>query len=231
MKAFKFQNYCEFVGRIEVYVIEKDAGNCFHKFDFLGTDQEETKDQLVSGFLTALNSFAKEIGFPKGVGLIRSGSLEARFSPGKFVFTVLIIDYFLPLGLLAEPILSSLAKEITEAFEKKFKKALKEGEKRHIYKLSDFQGFREYVNELLDKYGRESFELYQKLILVECLYDNVPEEIIIPLLQKASKKIDVLNEFKKIPRKFQKSVKNAIKKINYRYAPLLEIFAIPTLIF
>jgi len=219
------------VGRIEVYVIVKEEGIMLHKFDFLGTDEEETKDQLVSGFLTALNSFAKEIGFPKGVGLIRSGSLEARFSPGKYIFTVLMIDYFLPLGLLAEPILSSLAKEITEAFEKKFKKALNKGQKGNIYKSSDFHGFREHINELLDKYGRESLELYQKLILVECLYDNVPEEIIIPLLQKASKKIDVLSEFKKIPKKFQKSVKSAIKKINYRYAPLLEIFAIPTLLF
>jgi hypothetical protein len=218
------------MARIEVYVIVRDEGINLHKFNFLN-DSEETKDQLVSGFLTALNSFAKEIGFPKGVSLIRSGSLEARFSPGKFVFTVLIIDYFLPLGLMAEPILSSLAKEITEAFEKTYKKALNQGKKGNIYKTSDFQGFREQINELLDKYGRESLELYQKLILVECLYDNVPEDIIIPLLQKASKKVDVLNEFKKIPRKFQKSVKNAINKINYRYAPLLEIFAIPILIF
>ena len=218
------------MARIEVYVIVKEEGIGLHKFNFLN-DHEETQDQLVSGFLTALNSFAKEIGFPKGVSLIRSGSLEARFSPGKYVFTVLIIDYFLPLGLLAEPILSSLAKEITEAFEKKYKKALKEGTKGKIYKTSDFQGFREYINDLLDKYGRESLELYQKLILVECLYDNVPEDIIIPLLEQASKKIDVLSEFKKIPRKYQKSVKNAIKKINYRYAPLLEIFAIPTLLF
>jgi len=218
------------VGRIEVFVIVKEEGIGLHRFNFLG-DNEETNDQLISGFLSALNSFAKEIGFPKGVGLIRSGSLEARFSPGKHVFTVLIIDYFLPLGLMAEPILSSLAKEITEAFEKKYKKALTQGKKGNIYKSSDFQGFREQINELLDKYGRESLELYQKLILVECLYDNVPEDIIIPLLQEASKKIDVLSEFKKIPRKYQKSVKNAIKKINYRYAPLLEIFAIPTLLF
>ncbi len=218
------------MARIEVYVIVKEEGIGLHRFNFLG-DNEETNDQLVSGFLSALNSFAKEIGFPKGVGLIRSGSLEARFSPGKFVFTVLIIDYFLPLGLLAEPILSSLAKEITEAFEKKYKKALTQGKKGNIYKSSDFHGFRDKINDLLDKYGRESLELYQKLILVECLYDNVPEEIIIPLLQQASKKIDVLSEFKKIPKIFQKSVKNAVKKINYRYAPLLEIFAIPTLLF
>ena len=213
-----------------MYVIVKEQGIGLHRFNFLG-DNEETNDQLVSGFLSALNSFAKEIGFPKGVGLIRSGSLEARFSPGKHVFTVLIIDYFLPLGLLAEPILSSLAKEITEAFEKKYKKALTQGKKGNIYKSSDFHGFRDKINDLLDKYGRESLELYQKLILVECLYDNVPEDIIIPLLQEASKKIDVLSEFKKIPRKYQKSVENAIKKINYRYAPLLEIFAIPTLLF
>ncbi len=218
------------MARIEVYIIVKEEGIGLHRFTFLN-DHEETQDQLVSGFLTALNSFAKEIGFPKGVSLIRSGSLEARFSPGKNVFTVLIIDYFLPLGLMAEPILSSMAKEITEAFEKKYKKALTQAKKGNIYKSSDFHGFRENINDLLDKYGRESLELYQKLILVECLYDNVPEEIIIPLLQKASKKMDVLNEFKKIPKKFRKSVKNAVNKINYRYAPLLEIFAIPTLLF
>ncbi|QEE15395.1 hypothetical protein DSAG12_01220 [Promethearchaeum syntrophicum] len=218
------------MARIEVYVIVKEEGTCLTKYDFLG-DTEETKDQLVSGFLTALNSFAKEIGFPKGVSLIRSGSLEARFSPGKNVFTVLIIDYFLPLGLMAEPILSSLAREITETFEKKFKKPLNQSKKGNIYKTSEFHGFRGYIDDLLDKYGRESLELYQKLILVECLYDNVPEDIIIPILTKVTKKQDVLSEFKKIPKKFQKIVKNAIKKINYRYAPLWQIFAIPTLIF
>ena len=215
--------------RIEVYIIVKDEGTGLHKYDFLGED-EETKDQLVSGFLTALNSFAKEIGFPKGVSLIRSGSLEARFSPGKYVFTVLIIDYFLPLGLMAEPILSSLAKEITEAFEKKFKKELIKGNKSNIYKISDFQGFRVYIDELLDKYGRESLELYQRLILVECLYDNVPENYILPLLKKLQTQ-DVLSEFKKLPKKYRKTVKNAIQKINHRYAPLWQIFAIPTLNF
>ena len=215
--------------RIEVYIIVKDEGTGLHKYDFLGED-EETKDQLVSGFLTALNSFAKEIGFPKGVSLIRSGSLEARFSPGKYVFTVLIIDYFLPLGLMAEPILSSLAKEITESFEKKFKKELIKGNKSNIYKISDFQGFRVYIDELLDKYGRESLELYQRLILVECLYDNVPENYILPLLKKLQTQ-DVLSEFKKLPKKYRKTVKNAIQKINHRYAPLWQIFAIPTINF
>ena len=217
------------MARIEVYVIVKDEGHCLTKYDFLG-ENEETQDQLVSGFLTALNSFAKEIGFPKGVSLIRSGSLEARFSPGKFVFTVLIIDYFLPLGLMAEPILSSLAKEITEAFEKKYKKPLNQSKRGNIYKTSDFHGFRGQIDELLDKYGRESLELYQKLILVECLYDNVPENIIIPLLAKLHDQ-EVLSELKKIPKNYQKIVKNVINKINHRYAPLWQIFAIPTLIF
>ena len=218
------------MARIEVYVIVKEEGIMLHKFDFLG-DGEATKDQLVSGFLTALNSFAKEIGFPSGVGLIRSGSLEARFSPGNYIFTVLIIDYFLPLGLMAEPILSSLAKEITEAFEKKYIEGLNKGKERNIYKSSDFQGFKGYIDELLDKYGRESLELYQKLVLIECLYDNVPEKWILPLLNKVTQKHDVLSEFEKLPKNYQQIVKNAINKINHRYAPLWQIFAIPTLIF
>ena len=62
--------------RIEVYVISKGQGTLLHKYNLLDFGESD-KDQLVSGFLTALNSFAEEVGFPRGVSLIRSGNIEA----------------------------------------------------------------------------------------------------------------------------------------------------------
>ena len=49
------------VGSCDVYIITKDAGTLLTKFSLLGED-ENGRDELVSGFLTALNSFSKEIG-------------------------------------------------------------------------------------------------------------------------------------------------------------------------
>ncbi|MHA1997312.1 MAG: hypothetical protein ACTSU9_04280, partial [Promethearchaeota archaeon] len=99
--------------RVEIYIISKEEGANLSKFDILGEYNSE-RDQLVSGFLAALNNFASDVGFPAGVSLIRSGSLEARYSPGDFIFTVLIIDYSIPLGMMTEPILSGMANEVTQ---------------------------------------------------------------------------------------------------------------------
>ncbi|MHA1715181.1 MAG: hypothetical protein ACTSXP_06030, partial [Promethearchaeota archaeon] len=63
--------------RVEIYIISKEEGANLTKFDIQG-EYDEQRDQLISGFLVALNNFAKEVGFPEGVSLIRSGSLEAQ---------------------------------------------------------------------------------------------------------------------------------------------------------
>ena len=62
---------------VEIYIIDKDAGILLYKYSILDFGEDD-KDQLMSGFLTALNNFAKEIAFPAGVSLMRSGTLEAR---------------------------------------------------------------------------------------------------------------------------------------------------------
>jgi len=113
------------INPVEVYIIAKDAGVLLYKYSIVDFGQTD-KDQLMSGFLSALNNFAKELNFPAGVSLIRSGSLEARFSPGDLIFSVLIIDYQMPLGSSTEPILSGLAEEITVKFEEKYEKMLKD---------------------------------------------------------------------------------------------------------
>ncbi len=211
------------MARVEIYVITKE-GMLIHKYSLLEMD-ESTRDQLVGGFLTALNSFAQEIGFPQGVSLIRSGNLEARFSSGNYIFSVLMIDYSIPLGLMTEPILSSLTNEITELFEKKFIAQLQHGKELNMYRSSDFHDFRVEIDRLIDRYGDETFELYQKLVLIEALYAKIPQKYILPLMEKTSQHEDICEDLKTIPQAYQWSLQKVIEKVNFESAPLWQIFA------
>jgi hypothetical protein len=182
----------------------------------------------MSGFLTALNNFAKEVDFPEGVSLIRSGSLEARFSPGEHVFSVLIIDYQMPLGSSTEPILSGLAEEITNSFENKYKIPLENQVNSNKFQSNIYSDFWEDVDGIIDKYGEESNELYQKLILIESIYAKVPQKWCLPLIEKAGqgKTVDIVNG---IPKKYHYLLRRAIQKVNLNSMPVWEIFAVSTL--
>ena len=215
------------VKKFEIYIITKNEGTLLNKFSLL--DAEETsKDQLVSGFLTALNEFAKQIDFPDGVSLIRSGNLEARFAPGEIINTVLIIDYAIPLNQMTEPIIAGLSKEITHNFEEKYKKQLQKGTKSGIYHMPDFKKFGTTIENLIDKYGNEAYELYQKLILIESLYTKVPQKWIQPLFEFISEGGDIEDKLATIPKAYQKQLKKAVEKTNYENSPLWSIFALQT---
>ncbi len=213
------------MNRVEIFIITKNEGTLIHKYDILGIEDE--RDEVMSGFLSALNNFASEIGFPSGVSLIRSGSLEARYSPGKDIFSVLIIDFSMPLGLMTEPILSGLANEVTHTFENEYKKQLEEARKSHVFKMGHFKDFRKYIDKIINQYGDESFQLYQKLILIEAMYAKVPQKHCIPLIERVSSGENVLKDFGPIIKKYP-NMKNAIEKVNFNNAPVWEIFAIPT---
>lgn len=212
------------MNRVEVFIISKDEGTMLHKYSILGMDDLE-KDELTSGFLTALSSFAKDIGFPSGVSLIRSGTLEARFSAGKYVNTVLIIDYQMPLGLMSEPILSGLAKDITRSFEKQYTSDLKTGHKKHFYKTDEFRSFKSKIDGIINRYGKETTELYQKLVLIESMYAKVPQKWCLPLIERISNGEDVLDDFKSIIKKYP-NMKRAIEKVEFDNRPLWNIFAV-----
>ena len=211
--------------RTEIFIITKDGGALLHKYSVLGMDDNKI-DELTSGFLTALNNFASDIGFPSGVSLIRSGSLEARFSPGKHIFSVLIIDYNMPLGLMTEPVLSGMANDITDAFETKYSKELEKGSKSNIFRSDDYNGFKQNIDDIINQYGNETFELYQKLVLIESMYAKVPQKWCIPLIEKISEGEQVLDEWPAIIKKYP-NMKKAIEKVNFDNAPVWEIFAIP----
>ncbi|MHA2392590.1 MAG: hypothetical protein ACXAEX_11660 [Promethearchaeota archaeon] len=212
---------------VEVYIIAKDAGILLYKYSIIDFGQTE-KDQLMSGFLTALNNFAKEVDFPAGVSLIRSGSLEARFSPGEYVFSVLIIDYQIPLGSSTEPILSGLAEEITEKFENTYEQPLENQVKTNKFEPNTFKDFWKDIDRIINKYGEESFELYQKLILIEAIYAKVPQKWCLPLIEQAGKGKTV-NIVESIPKTYHRTLKRAIQKVNLDSMPVWEIFAVSVL--
>ncbi len=210
---------------VEVYIIAKDAGILLYKYSIVNLGQTD-KDELMSGFLAALNNFVKELDFPDGVSLIRSGHLEARFSPGTHVFSVLIIDYQIPLGSSTEPILSGLAEEITEHFETKYKDSLDEQIKSNKFKTKTFDDYWKDIDQIIDLYGEQSHELYQKLVLIEAMYAKVPQKWCLPLIEEAGqgKKVDIV---KNIPEMYHKPLKAAIQKVNHDSYPVWEIFIVP----
>lgn len=212
---------------VEIYIITKN-GTLLHKYNIINSDQTQ-RDQLIGGFLTALNGFAQEIGFPQGVSLIRSGNLEARFSVGEHVFSVLMINYSMPLGYMVEPILSGMAEEITTNFEEKFLNQLQACEEKRVYKTADFEAFKTIIDDLIDKYGAETLELYQKLILIEGIYAKIPQKWIVPLMESISNGENILDRlYSKIPQIYHKQLSRAIRKVNLENRPIWEIFAVPT---
>jgi hypothetical protein len=212
---------------VEIYVITKDEGANLIKFDILGESDSE-KDQLISGFLAALNNFASDLGFPAGVSLIRSGSLEAWYAIGEKIFTVFIIDYSVPLGMTCEPILSGMATEITERFENLYETEILAGQKKKVFKSEVFIGFKTEIETIIEKYMQETFELYQKLILIEAMYAQVPQKWCLPLLERAAKGENIIQDLGEIPKQYQGQLKKAIKKVNTSAAPVWEIFQVPT---
>jgi len=215
------------LNRVDIYIITKDEGANLTKFNILG-EYDQEKDALISGFLAALNNFAKDMDFPEGVSLIRSGSLEARYSIGKYIFTVLIIDYSMPLGMMTEPILSGMANEITERFESLYEQQLIEGAKNKFYKSAMFIDFNKEIEDIIAKYMQETFELYQKLVLIEAMYAKVPQKHCLPLLERASEGENIIPALSEIPDQYKAQLKKAIEKVNSSAAPVWEIFQVPT---
>ncbi len=227
MKGNILQEHPEKISNpVEVYIISKKSGLLLHKYTIVKVE-ETSRDQLMSGFLVALRDFAKEMDFPDGVSLIRSGILEARFSSGEYVFAVLIIRHPQNQSTAStEPILSGLATEIVTKFEMKYEKHLQKQSKSKKFKTSTYDGFEKDIDEIIDQFSEESHELYQKLILIEGMYANVPQKWCIPLIKKIGKgkTVDIVES---IPEMYHRRLKKAVKKVNYNSNPVWHIFVVP----
>ena len=214
--------------RIEFYINTK-TGLMLHKFSVKNNAMVDNKnDQLVSGLLSAINSFASDIGWSEGVSMIRSGSIEARYSQGKHVFGILIVDYYKPGIADSESALDAFAHDITQRFESIYEKELDAAKQTNKYDVTVFQDFTKHINEVIDSNNSQIKEIYQQQILVQSLYNEVPQELILPLLSKLKSGEEILNDLPDLIMKYPVILK-AISQTNMDYEPIWTIFKVPML--
>jgi hypothetical protein len=213
--------------RIEFYINTK-TGLMLHKFSLKKESQSSDKDQLVSGLLSAINSFATDLGWSEGVSMIRSGSIEARYSQGKHVFGILIVDYYKPGITDSESALDGFAQDITQRFETVYQKELEEGKQTNRYDITKFEDFDKHINEVIDANNNQIAEIYQQQILVQSIYADIPQEEILPLMHRLKSGENILDELPDLIMKYPVMLK-AIEKTNLDYEPVWEIFKVPML--
>lgn len=218
------------MNRVEIFIISKDEGTMLLKYSILGMDDRE-RDELTSSFLTALNKFAKEINLdidnPDGVSLLRSGTRDVLFSSGNFIFTVLMINHEMHAFEESMPILSRIAINIEELFEERYRLSLERASKSNLYNTNEYQPFKRDIDDIINRLGAETLEMYQNFILIESVFLKVPTRLCMPLMERVSAGENVLEDFANIIKQYPQ-MKVAIEKVNYEKQIIWEIFAIPT---
>jgi hypothetical protein len=214
------------MGSVSVYISTKDGSLLLHTDVVNPTEVRD--ENLVSGFLSAINSFASDMGWPAGVSLIRSGNLECRLSSGKRIFVALIIENpaIISTNAMLESYISSVASDICEKFENQYTKLLEKAQgSNNVYPEHEFAKFKDNIMEIVDKFGAEIKELYYKLILVDAIYSRVPMKWCTPLIEKAATSADLTQDFDDLIKKYPHFTK-IIWKINNGYRPIWELFGV-----
>ncbi|OLS12183.1 MAG: hypothetical protein RBG13Loki_4185 [Promethearchaeota archaeon CR_4] len=223
-KSFQSSRPTNLMSRKDLYIITKDGAALF---DYTIGEFKQVDAVLVSGFLSAVNSFATKMGWPEGVSYIRSGALECRIWPGKDVYVAFIIETTLNATHYTEHLVEDLARTISERFEAKFPLEIAKAVDGKFCKGGVFSNFREDVNEILADFKNETYQLYQKVVLIESMYAHVPQKWCVPLIERlGSGELDVTGEFHDIRKRYPQ-MKKAIAKVNRDQAPVWELFGIP----
>ena len=81
------------------------------------------------------------------------------------------------------------------------------------------------IDQIIDQYGKQSQELYLKLILIESLYAKIPQKWCLPLIERLSKgeQVDIVGS---IPKAYHPQLKKSIRKVNFNNKPVWEIFVV-----
>jgi hypothetical protein len=211
------------VNRTELFIVHRNGTHLLH-FDVLGTN-DRTKNVQFQKILPHLQPLLKGLEFPKDPLYLRMGKTEARCVTGTHIITYLLIDCDHPLHLMTEAILLGLLTDVSIAFEKKYQVELEKMSKAAISGLKI--DFNNEIHNIIENYGLEAFELYQKLILIEAIYANLPADFCIPLMEKVSAGEDVIPELEEIPDRWKRKLKDAVEKVNTEAQPVWEIFSIP----
>jgi hypothetical protein len=210
------------VGTTEIFISTKTGISIFH---LTIKGKSEKNSELISGFLSAVNSFASELGWPSGVGLIRAKGMECRIVSGDIVFCALLIDNSAGLGMMTDPILNELAVDLLAEFHKHYLDKVKKAGK--LIDSNAFLDFADNCKAVIEKYKDQTFELYQKLILIESIDSKVPQKWCIPLIEELSSGVkDITPKFRDIIEKYP-HMKRVIERVNFSSAPIWSIFDIP----
>ncbi len=211
----------------EVYFITNNGLCLFHFLAFHGKMESSPINQnLVSGLLSAINSFAENIGWLSGVQLIKSGEIEVRFSKKEHIFVALMTNVNSRLSHLVEPTLYDFADDIGEIFETKYAKQIFECYENGLVNTEDFTNFQDTVNKFFIKYRQQTFDLYQKLILTESIYLGAPHDYCVNLIHQVSEGKSVIGELAKLMKDYP-VITTAIQKVNFDQKPVWDIFGVP----
>ncbi len=211
----------------EVYFITNNGLCLFHFLAFHGKMESSPINQnLVSGLLSAINSFAENIGWLSGVQLIKSGEIEVRFSKKENIFVALMSNVNSRLSHLVEPTLFDFASDIGEAFEKNYSKQIFACYDKGIVNTDDFSNFQETINKYFILYRKQTFDLYQKLILTEAIYLGAPHDYCVDLIHQVSEGKSVISELAKLMKEHP-VITTAIQKVNFDQKPVWDIFGVP----
>ena len=209
-------------GFIEIFISTKTGVTVFH-LNYKGTSGKDS--ELITGFLSAINSFAEELGWPSGVGLIRAKGLECRIVCGEVVFCALLVSSTAGLGVMTDPILNNLAEELYAAFEKRFGDEVKKDGK--FIDTLKYKYFEEDCRQIIQMERDQTYELYQKLILIESFQAKVPQKWCLPLIEELSNGVkDVTPKFADIIQKYP-HMKKVIERVNTSNFMIWDIFDIP----
>ena len=212
----------------EVYFITNNGLCLFHFLAHHGKMESSPINQnLVSGLLSAINSFAENIGWLSGVQLIKSGEIEVRFSKKEHIFVALMTNVNSRLSHLVEPILYDFADDIGEVFETNYAKQIYACYEKGLVNIADFSNFQDTINKYFIKYRQQTFELYQKLILTEAIYLGAPHDYCVNLIHQVSEGKSVISELAKLMKEYP-AITTAIQKVNFDQKPVWDIFGVPT---
>ncbi|MHA1672522.1 MAG: hypothetical protein ACTSYI_02755 [Promethearchaeota archaeon] len=203
------------------------TGLCLFHFEFYRRPNPNPLNQnLISGLFTAINIFADRMGWKDGLNLIRADNVEVRFHKGESIIIAVLSNREMKINYLIEPILEDLAIELTSTFEKEYQEVLDLTVSSGISNPNQFSTFSNSVDRIFITFRKQTFELYQKLILHEAMYFEIPTDKCTRLIHQLSEGRSVVNELGELMKKYPK-IKLAIKKINYEQRALWNLFKTP----
>jgi hypothetical protein len=210
----------------EIFIINGSGSLLFH-YDITGKAKSRDVDNhLLSGLISAIQTFTKTMGWSSGITLIRAEDVEIRFTGGNFILLAMVSSIDLKLHVLVEPILNDFAQDLCQAFEKEFKADLVKVLEGTLFPVGSFEAFQTTFNEILEQYKNETLELYQKMILTEAIALDVPPEICSEMVHYLSEGQDVTSELKNLIENYP-LLKKAIQHVNQIQRSIWQIFSIP----